>query len=80
LPLTKREQQHIKSLLKVNDRAAIVVTDNVLFEAERESCTHDLLKQCYIHTLLHLPTGIFYAYGVKGQLAVPGEQTAQGKL
>lgn len=61
--------QHIKSLLKPYGRAAVVVPDNVLFEGGAgEKIREDLLKTCDVHTLLRLPTGIFYAQGVKANV------------
>lgn len=58
--------QHVRSLLKINGRAAIVVPDNVLFEGDTgETIRRKLLETCNVHTLLRLPTGIFYAQGVK---------------
>ena len=58
--------QHVKSLLKINGRAAIVVSDNVLFEGGAgETVRRSLLHECDVHTLLRLPTGVFYAQGVK---------------
>ena len=61
--------QHIKSLLKVNGHAAVVLPDNVLFEGGAgEKIREDLLKTCDVHTLLRLPTGIFYAQGVKANV------------
>jgi type I restriction enzyme M protein len=61
--------QHIKSVLKVDGRAAVVVPDNVLFEGGAgETIRRDLLKTCDVHTLLRLPTGIFYAQGVKANV------------
>ncbi len=61
--------QHVKSCLKINGRAAIVVPDNVLFEGGAgETIRRELLKQCDVHTLLRLPTGIFYAQGVKANV------------
>jgi len=61
--------QHIKSLLKINGRAAVVVPDNVLFEGGAgEIIRQNLLKQYDVHTLLRLPTGIFYAQGVKANV------------
>ncbi|MBV8488679.1 MAG: SAM-dependent DNA methyltransferase, partial [Planctomycetaceae bacterium] len=54
--------QHVKSLLTVNGRCAIVVPDNVLFEGGAgETVRRKLLEQCDVHTLLRLPTGLFYA-------------------
>ena len=61
--------QHIKSLLKINGRAAVVVPDNVLFEGGAgETVRRRLLQECDVHTLLRLPTGIFYAQGVKANV------------
>ena len=61
--------QHVKSILKVNGRAAIVIPDNVLFEGGAgETIRRNLLKECDVHTLLRLPTGIFYAHGVKANV------------
>lgn len=61
--------QHIKTLLKVNGRAAVVVPDNVLFEGGAgETIRRKLLYECDVHTLLRLPTGIFYAQGVKANV------------
>jgi type I restriction enzyme M protein len=61
--------QHVRSLLTINGRAAIVVPDNVLFEGGAgETIRRKLLDQCDVHTLLRLPTGIFYAGGVKANV------------
>jgi type I restriction enzyme M protein len=61
--------QHIFNLLKINCRAAVVVPDNVLFEGgAAETVRHRLLQECDVHTLLRLPTGIFYAQGVKASV------------
>jgi type I restriction enzyme M protein len=61
--------QHVKTLLKMNGRAAVVVPDNVLFEGGAgESVRRKLLHECDVHTLLRLPTGIFYAQGVKANV------------
>jgi type I restriction enzyme M protein len=61
--------QHVKSLLKIHGRAAIVVPDNVLFEGGAgETVRRKLLHECDVHTLLRLPTGIFYAQGVKANV------------
>jgi len=61
--------QHARSLLKVDGRCAIVVPDNVLFEGGAgETVRRNLLQQCDVHTLLRLPTGIFYAQGVKANV------------
>ena len=61
--------QHVKTLLKINGRAAIVVPDNVLFEGGAgETVRKKLLAECDVHTLLRLPAGIFYAQGVKANV------------
>ena len=61
--------QHVRSLLKIHGRAAIVVPDNVLFEGGAgETVRRQLLKDCDVHTLLRLPTGVFYAQGVKANV------------
>lgn len=61
--------QHIYNLLKINGRAAVVVPDNVLFEGGAgETIRRNLLQTCDVHTMLRLPTGIFYAQGVKANV------------
>ena len=61
--------QHVKTLLKPNGRAGIVVPDNVLFEGGAgETVRRKLLHECDVHTLLRLPTGLFYAQGVKANV------------
>ena len=61
--------QHVRSILKMHGRAAIVVPDNVLFEGGAgETIRRRLLAECDVHTLLRLPTGIFYAQGVKANV------------
>jgi type I restriction enzyme M protein len=61
--------QHVKTLLKINGRAAVVVPDNVLFEGGAgETVRRKLMHECDLHTLLRLPTGIFYAQGVKANV------------
>jgi type I restriction enzyme M protein len=61
--------QHVRSLLEINGRAAIVVPDNVLFEGGAgQTVRRRLLEQCDVHTLLRLPTGIFFAGGVKANV------------
>ena len=61
--------QHVRSILEIHGRAAVVVPDNVLFEGGAgESVRRKLLAQCDVHTLLRLPTGIFYAQGVKANV------------
>jgi type I restriction enzyme M protein len=61
--------QHVKTLLKINGKAAVVVPDNVLFEGGAgETVRKKLLHECDVHTLLRLPTGVFYAQGVKANV------------
>ncbi len=61
--------QHIKSLLKIHGEAAVVLPDNVLFEGGAgETVRKELLKTTELHTILRLPTGIFYAQGVKANV------------
>jgi len=61
--------QHIFTILKQHGRAAVVLPDNVLFEGGAgETIRRELLKQADVHTLLRLPTGIFYAQGVKANV------------
>ena len=61
--------QHVKTLLKINGKAAIVVPDNVLFEGGAgETVRRKLLQEYDVHTLLRLPTGVFYAQGVKANV------------
>jgi type I restriction enzyme M protein len=58
--------QHIFTLLKIDGRAGVVVPDNVLFEGGAgEKVRRNLLEKCRVHTLLRLPTGIWYTAGVK---------------
>ncbi|MCG9734350.1 SAM-dependent methyltransferase [Pseudoalteromonas sp. S4488] len=58
--------QHIYRNLKPGGRAAVVLPDNVLFEAGvGTEVRRDLMNKCNLHTILRLPTGIFYAQGVK---------------
>jgi len=72
--------QHVKTLLKINGRAAIVVPDNVLFEGGAgETVRKRLLQQCDAHTLLRLPTGIFYAQGVKANVLFFDKRPASEK-
>jgi type I restriction enzyme M protein len=61
--------QHIMSLLEMNGRAAVVLPDNVLFEGGAgEKVRRRLLDEFDLHTILRLPTGIFYAGGVKANV------------
>lgn len=61
--------QHIRSMLKSTGRAAVVVPDNVLFEGGAgEVVRKRLLETTELHSILRLPTGIFYAQGVKANV------------
>ncbi len=61
--------QHIRTMLKTTGRAAVVVPDNVLFEGGAgETVRRKLLETTELHTILRLPTGIFYANGVKANV------------
>jgi len=61
--------QHIRTILKANGEAAVVVPDNVLFEGGAgETVRRKLLETTNLHTILRLPTGIFYAQGVKANV------------
>ncbi len=61
--------QHMFTLLKVDGRAAVVLPDNVLFEGGAgEKVRRNLLEKCNVHTLLRLPTGIWYSPGVKANV------------
>jgi type I restriction enzyme M protein len=58
--------QHIYRGLKAGGRAAVILPDNVLFESGvGKEIRRDLMDKCNLHTILRLPTGIFYAQGVK---------------
>lgn len=58
--------QHIYRSLKPGGRAAVVLPDNVLFaDGDGRRIREDLMDKCILHTILRLPTGIFYAQGVK---------------
>lgn len=76
--------QHVYTILKQHGQAAIVVPDNVLFEGgSGETVRRKLLRTCDVHTLLRLPTGIFYAQGVKANVLFfdrkPARETAWTK-
>jgi type I restriction enzyme M protein len=61
--------QHIRTMLKTSGMAAVVVPDNVLFEGGAgEIVRKKLLETTDLHTILRLPTGIFYAQGVKANV------------
>ncbi|WP_314816397.1 class I SAM-dependent DNA methyltransferase [Hoylesella nanceiensis] len=70
--------QHIMLMLKAGGRAAVVLPDNVLFEGGAgETIRKKLLSDFNLHTILRLPTGIFYAQGVKANVLffVKGQST-----
>ncbi|MCL4551371.1 MAG: type I restriction-modification system subunit M [Bacteroidetes bacterium] len=72
--------QHIKTILKINGKAAVVVPDNVLFEGGAgETVRKNLLQSCDVHTLLRLPTGVFYAQGVKANVIFFDKKPASEK-
>lgn len=61
--------QHIRSMLKTTGQAAVVLPDNVLFEGGAgEAVRKKLMETTELHTILRLPTGIFYAQGVKANV------------
>jgi len=63
--------EHVYRGLKPRGRAAIVLPDNVLFEDNvGAQIRADLMNQCALHTILRLPTGIFYAQGVKTNVLI----------
>jgi type I restriction enzyme M protein len=72
--------QHVRSLLTINGRAAVAIPDNVLFEGGAgETIRKRLLHDCDVHTLLRLPTGIFYAQGVKANVLFFDRKAASEK-
>ncbi len=72
--------QHIKSLLTINGRAAVIVPDNVLFEGGAgEVIRFKLLHECDVHTLLRLPTGIFIPGAINQRQPTWSEQTPDGR-
>ncbi|WP_431111320.1 N-6 DNA methylase [Variovorax paradoxus] len=73
--------QHIVSMLNVNGKAAVVLPDNVLFEGGAgEQIRRKLLESCDVHTILRLPTGIFYAQGVKANVVFFDAKPKDGKI
>jgi type I restriction enzyme M protein len=73
--------QHVHKLLRQHGKAAVVVPDNVLFEGGAgETVRRKLLQESDLHTILRLPTGIFYAQGVKANVLFfdrkPGRERA----
>lgn len=76
--------QHIHTILKADGRAAVVLPDNVLFEGGAgETIRRKLMETADLHTILRLPTGIFYAQGVRANVlffdARPASKEAQTK-
>ncbi len=76
--------QHIKTQLKITGEAAVVLPDNVLFEGGAgEEVRKQLMKTTDLHTILRLPTGLFYAQGVKANVLFfdnkPASKEAQTK-
>nr|WP_145552387.1 class I SAM-dependent DNA methyltransferase [Variovorax boronicumulans] len=73
--------QHIVSLLKLSGKAAVVLPDNVLFEGGAgEKIRRKLLETCDVHTILRLPTGIFYAQGVKANVVFFDNAAKDGRV
>ena len=73
--------QHIVSMLKVTGKAAVVLPDNVLFEGGAgEKIRRKLLENCDVHTILRLPTGIFYAQGVKANVVFFDNAPKDGRV
>ena len=73
--------QHIVSMLKVTGKAAVVLPDNVLFEGGAgEKIRKKLLETCDVHTVLRLPTGIFYAQGVKANVVFFDARPKDGRV
>lgn len=72
--------QHVRSLLKISDQAGVVITENVLFEGGAgEKVRRKLLQECDVHTLLRLPTDIFYSQGVKANVLFFNRKPASEK-
>ena len=73
--------QHIVTILKTTGQAAVVLPDNVLFEGGAgEKIRKKLLENCDVHTVLRLPTGIFYAQGVKANIVFFDAKPKDGKI
>lgn len=73
--------QHIVTILKDTGQAAVVLPDNVLFEGGAgEKIRKKLLETCDVHTILRLPTGIFYAQGVKANVVFFDTKPKDGKV
>lgn len=72
--------QHINTILKATGKAAVVVPDNVLFEGGAgEAVRKKLLQTTDLHTILRLPTGIFYKPGVKANVIFFDKRPASAK-
>jgi type I restriction enzyme M protein len=72
--------QHMFTLLKIDGRAAVVLPDNVLFEGGAgEKIRRNLLEKCDVHTLLRLPTGIWYSPGVKANVLFFDKKAGRAK-
>ena len=72
--------QHVRSILKINGKAAIVLPDNVLFEGGAGGTVRKKLMQtCDLHTIIRLPTGVFYAQGVKANVLFFDKKEASEK-
>ncbi len=72
--------QHMYSLLAIDGRAAVVLPDNVLFEGGAgEKVRKNLLEKCTVHTILRLPTGIWYANGVKANVVFFDKKEGRAK-
>jgi len=68
-------------MLKVDGKAAVVLPDNVLFEGGAgERIRRKLLENCNVHTILRLPTGIFYAQGVKANVVFFDNAPKDGRV
>ncbi len=68
-------------MLKVDGKAAVVLPDNVLFEGGAgEKIRRKLLETCDVHTILRLPTGIFYAQGVKANVVFFDNAPKDGRV
>ena len=73
--------QHINTILKATGKAAVVVPDNVLFEGGAgEIVRKKLLQTCDLHTILRLPTGIFYKPGVKANVIFFDKRPASAEM
>ena len=73
--------QHINTILKATGKAAVVVPDNVLFEGGAgEIIRKKLLTTCDLHTILRLPTGIFYKPGVKANVIFFDKRPASAEV